>query len=85
LRLFENDLPRRIFGTKRVEETGWWRKLHNEKLHNFYSLSNIIMAIKSSWKELVGHIASMGEIIDAYKMLVGEPKCKKCPEWFRRY
>jgi hypothetical protein len=37
LRVFENRVLRRIFGLKRDEVTGWWRKLHNEELHNLYS------------------------------------------------
>jgi hypothetical protein len=46
LRLFESRVLRRIFGPKRVEVTGGWRKLHNEELHNLYSLRNIIRMIK---------------------------------------
>jgi hypothetical protein len=45
--VFENRVLRRIFGPKRDEVTGEWRKLHNEKLHNLYSLPNIIRMIKS--------------------------------------
>jgi hypothetical protein len=47
LRLFENRVLRRIFGPKRSEVTGGWRKLHNEELHNLYSSPNIIIMIKS--------------------------------------
>jgi hypothetical protein len=47
LRVFENRVLRRIFGSKRDEVTGDWRKLHNEELHNFYSSPNIIRIIKS--------------------------------------
>jgi hypothetical protein len=43
LRVFENKVLRRIFGPKRVEVTGEWRKLHNEELHNLYSSPDIIM------------------------------------------
>jgi hypothetical protein len=46
LTVFENRVLRRIFGPKRDEVTGEWRKLHNEKLHNFYSSPNIIRTIK---------------------------------------
>ena len=42
LRVFENKVLRRVFGPKRDEVTGEWRKLHNEKLRNFYSLPNIV-------------------------------------------
>jgi hypothetical protein len=45
--LFENRVLRRIFGTKRDEGTGDWRKLHNKELHNFYSTPSIIRMIKS--------------------------------------
>jgi hypothetical protein len=45
--VFENRVLRRIFGTKRDEVTGEWRKLHIEELHNLYSSPNIIMQIKS--------------------------------------
>jgi hypothetical protein len=45
--VFENRVLRRIFGPKRDEVTGGWRKLHNEELHNFYSSPNIIRIIKS--------------------------------------
>jgi hypothetical protein len=47
LRLFENRVLRRIFGSKRDEVTGGWRKLHNEELHNLYSSTNTIRMIKS--------------------------------------
>jgi hypothetical protein len=47
LRVFENRVPRRIFGPKRDDMTGGWRKLHNEGLHNLYSLKSIIRMIKS--------------------------------------
>jgi hypothetical protein len=47
LRVFENRVLRRIFGLKRDEVTGGWRKLHNEELHNLYSSLSIIRVIKS--------------------------------------
>jgi hypothetical protein len=47
LRVFENRVLRRIFGPKRDEVTGEWRKLHNEELHNLYSSPDIIMQVKS--------------------------------------
>jgi hypothetical protein len=46
LRVFENRVLRRICGLKRVEVMGGWKKLHNEELHNLYSLSTIIRMIK---------------------------------------
>ena len=46
LRVFENRVLRRIFGPKRDEVTGEWRKLHNEGLNDLYSSPNIIWVIK---------------------------------------
>jgi hypothetical protein len=51
LRVFENRVLRRIFGPKRDEVTGEWRKLHNEELHNLYSFPDIIKQVKSSQGE----------------------------------
>jgi hypothetical protein len=59
LRVFENRVLRRIFGPKRVEVTGGWRKLHNEELHNLYSSPNIITMIKSRRMRWAGHVACM--------------------------
>jgi hypothetical protein len=60
LRLFENIVLRRIFGAKRDEATGDWRKLHNKELHNLYSSPNIIRMIKSRSMRWAGHVARMG-------------------------
>ena len=46
LRAFENRVLRRVFGPKRDEVTGEWRKLHNEKLNDLYSLPNIVRVVK---------------------------------------
>jgi hypothetical protein len=70
--VFENRLLR-IFGPRRDEVTGDWRKLHNEKLHNFYSSPNIIRMIKSRRIKWAGHIARMGQKRNAYRILVGNP------------
>jgi hypothetical protein len=51
LRVFENRVLRRIFGPKRDDVTGDWRKLHNEEFHNLYSSPNIIRMIKSRRKK----------------------------------
>jgi hypothetical protein len=59
--LFENRVLRIIFGPKRDEVTGGWRKLHNEELHNLYSSPNIIRMINSRRMRLTGHVARMGE------------------------
>jgi hypothetical protein len=58
--MFENRVLRRIFGPKRDEVTGEWRKLHNEELHNLYSSPNIIRMIKSRRIRWAGHVARMG-------------------------
>jgi hypothetical protein len=61
LRVFENRAQRRIFGPKRDEVTGGWRKLHNEELHNLYSSPSTIRMIKSRMMRWAGHVARMGE------------------------
>jgi hypothetical protein len=60
MRVFENRVLRRIFGRKRVEVIGGWRKLHNEELHNLYSSPSIIRMIKSRWMRWAGQAARMG-------------------------
>jgi hypothetical protein len=74
--MFENRMLRRMFGAKREEVTGGWRKLHNEQLHNLYSSPNIrIMKLKRMrW---AGHVARMEQMRNAYKMLVGKPEGKR--------
>jgi hypothetical protein len=61
LRVFGNRVVRRIFGPKRDEVTGEWRKLHNGELHNLYSSLGIIRQIKSRRMRWAGHVASMRE------------------------
>jgi hypothetical protein len=61
LKAFENRVLRRIFGLKRYEETGGWRKLHNEELRNLYFSPSIIRMIKSRRMRLAGHVARLGE------------------------
>jgi hypothetical protein len=77
LRVFENWVLRRIFGPKRDEVTGEWKKLYNEKLNDLYSSPNIIQVIKSRRMRLVGHVARMGEGIGAYRILVGRPEGRR--------
>jgi hypothetical protein len=72
--VFENRVLRRIFGTKRDEVTGGWRKLHNEELHNLYSSPSITIMIKSRRIIWAGHVARMGENRNAYRILVGKPE-----------
>jgi hypothetical protein len=72
--VFENRVLRRIFGSKRDEVTGDWRKLHNEELHNLYSSPNIIRLIKPKRMRWAGHVTRMGETRNAYRLLVGKPE-----------
>jgi hypothetical protein len=70
LRVFENRVSRRIFGSKREEVTSEWRKLNNEKLHDLYSSPTIVNVIKSSRMRWAGHVARMGEERSVYRVLV---------------
>jgi hypothetical protein len=75
--VFENRVFRRIFGPKRDEVAGEWRKLHNEELNDLYSSSNIVRVIKSSRMGWAGHVARLGEGRGVYRVLVGKPKGKR--------
>jgi hypothetical protein len=75
--VFENTVLRRIFGPKRDEVTGEWRKLHSEELHNLYLSPDIIRQVKSRRMRWAGHVARMGEERKLYKVLVGKPKGKR--------
>jgi hypothetical protein len=77
LRVFENRVLWRIFGPKRDEVTGEWRKLHNEELHNLYSSPDVIRQIKSRRLRWAGHVTCMGEERKVYRVLVGKPKGKR--------
>jgi len=61
LRAFENMVLRRIFGRRRAEVTGEWRRLHNEELNDLYSSPNILRVIKSRRMRWAGHVARMGK------------------------
>jgi len=76
LRVFENRVLRRIFGPKRDEVTGEWRKLHNEEMNNLYS-PNIVRVIKSRRMRWAGHVAHMGEGRGVYRVLVGKPEGRR--------
>jgi hypothetical protein len=71
LRVFENRVLRRIFGQKRDEMVGNWRKLHNEELHDLYSSPSIVRMMKPRRMRWAGHVARMGEKRNAYRLLVG--------------
>jgi hypothetical protein len=76
LRVFENRVRRRIFGPKRDEVRGGWRKLHNEELHGLYSSPSIVRVIKARRMRSAGHVARMGEVRGAY-ILVGKPEWRR--------
>jgi hypothetical protein len=76
LRVFENRVLRRIFGPKRDEVTGGWRKLHKEELHNLYSLQSIIRIVKPKKMRWEAHVARM-ERRNAYAILVEKPEGKR--------
>jgi len=77
LRVSENRVWRRVFGPKRDEVTGEWRKLHNEELNSLYSSSNIVQVIKSRRMRWAGYVARMGESRGVYTVLVGKPEGKR--------
>jgi hypothetical protein len=77
LRVFENMVLRRIFGPKRDEVTGGWRKLHNEELHGLYSSPSIVRVIKARMMRWAGHVVRMGEVRGAYNILVGRPEGRR--------
>jgi hypothetical protein len=68
LRVFENRVLRRIFGPRRDEVTGEWRKLHNEELNDLQSSSNTVRVAKLRRMRWVGHVARMGEMSGAYRL-----------------
>jgi hypothetical protein len=72
LRVFENRVLMRIFGSKRDEVTGGWRKLYNEELHNLYCSPSIIRMTKSRRMRWTGHVTGMVEKRNAYRILAGK-------------
>jgi hypothetical protein len=73
LRVFEHRVLMRIFGRKRDEVTGGWRKLHNEELHGLYSSPSIVRVIRARRMRWAGHVARMVDVRGAYSILVGRP------------
>ena len=82
--MFENMVLRRVFGPKRDEVTGKWRKIHNEELRDLYSLPNIVRVVKSRRVRWAGHVARMGEGRGEHRVLVGIPEGKSTLERPRR-
>jgi hypothetical protein len=75
LRVFENRVRRRKFGSERVEVTGEWRKIYNEELNDLYCSPNIVPMIKSRRIRWAGHVACLGERRGVYVVLMG--KCER--------
>jgi hypothetical protein len=69
--VFEIRVLRGVFGPRRDEVTGEWRKLHNEELNELYSLPNIVRVVKSRRMRWAGHVARMGEERGVHRVLVG--------------
>jgi hypothetical protein len=77
LGVLENRVLRRMFGSKRAQVTGGWRKMHNEELHNLYSSPSIIRMFKSRRIKWAGNVAQIRKRMTAYRILVGKPKGKR--------
>ena len=75
--MFENMVLRRIFGPRRDDVTGEWRRLYNEELNDLYSSPNSLRVIKSRRMRWAGHVARMGEGRGVYRILVGKPEGKR--------
>jgi hypothetical protein len=74
--VFENRVLRRIFGLRRDEATGEWRKLHIEELHDLHSSPSIIRIMKSRRIRWARHVARMGDKRNAHRLVV-KPEGKK--------
>jgi hypothetical protein len=74
--VYENGVLRGLFGPKREEVEGGWRRLHNEELHKLHMSSNIIRVIKSRGMRWARHVARMGEVRNVYTILNGNLKGK---------
>jgi hypothetical protein len=76
LRVFENRMQRRTFGTKR-DNRRMEKKLHNEELHDLYSSPSVITIMKSRRMRWAKHVARMKEKRNSYMLLVGTPEGRK--------
>jgi hypothetical protein len=77
LRVFDNRVLRRIFGPKRDEATGEWKRLNNEELNDLYASPNIIRVMKLRRMRWAGHVARMEEKRGAYRILVWRPEGRR--------
>jgi len=77
LRVFENMVFRRIFGPRRDEVMGEWRRMRNEELCDLYSSPNIVRVIKSKRRRCPGHVVHMGEEKGVYRVLVGKSEGRR--------
>jgi hypothetical protein len=77
LKVFENRVLRRIFGPKRDEVTGEWRKPRNKELSDLYSLPSIIRIIKLRRMRWAGNVARMEEKRNARRLLGAKPEGKR--------
>jgi hypothetical protein len=77
LRVFDNRVLRRLFGSKRDEVTREWSKLHNEELSDLYSLPNIVPVVKSRRMRWAEHVVRLGEGTGVHRVLVGKSEGKR--------
>jgi hypothetical protein len=77
LRVFENKVLRRVFGPKRDEATGEWKRLHNEEFYVLYSSPNIIRVMKLRITRWAGYLARMGARRGAYRVMGGKPQGRR--------
>jgi hypothetical protein len=77
VKVFANGVLSKMFGPKRDEVRGKWRRLHIKELHDLYSSLNIIRVIKSRKMRWAGHVARMGERTGAYRFWMGRPEGRR--------
>jgi len=73
----KQNILHRVFGPRRDEVTGEWRRLHIEELNDLYFSPNIVRVIKSRRMSWAGHVARMGEERGVYRVLVGKPEGRR--------
>ena len=75
--MFDNMVLRKIFGPRRDEVTGEWRRFYNEELNDLYSSPNNVRVIKSRRMRWAGHVARMGEERGVYRVFLGKQEGKR--------